>query len=220
VGKIIAITFAFLGFVFYQMSGGADFVPIADEKRAALKVEDDARRLAEAEVAATQAAKVAQAQAQAQVKPGVFEAPTVQAAQPVSEPVAQPAAEIVLASAEVPAAMVVETPLTQDEADARLAAAISEALASSEAEVVAEVEANVPTLSNLASLATDIREVTAARVNMRNGPGQSFDVVGKLGNGERVEILQDPGDGWVKLRVVEGGRVGWMADFLLTASID
>lgn len=217
-GKIIAITFAFLGFVFYQMSGGADFVPIADEKRAALKVEDDARRLAEAEVAATQAAKVAQAQAQ--VKPGVFEAPTVQAAQPVSEPVAQPAAEIVLASAEVPAAMVVETPLTQDEADARLAAAISEALASSEAEVVAEVEANVPTLSNLASLATDIREVTAARVNMRNGPGQSFDVVGKLGNGERVEILQDPGDGWVKLRVVEGGRVGWMADFLLTASID
>lgn len=215
-GKIIAITFAFLGFVFYQMSGGADFVPIADEKRAALKVEDDARRLAEAEVAATQAAKVAQAQ----VKPGVFEAPTVQAAQPVSEPVAQPAAEIVLASAEVPAAMVVETPLTQDEADARLAAAISEALASSEAEVVAEVEANVPTLSNLASLATDIREVTAARVNMRNGPGQSFDVVGKLGNGERVEILQDPGDGWVKLRVVEGGRVGWMADFLLTASIN
>jgi uncharacterized protein YgiM (DUF1202 family) len=55
---------------------------------------------------------------------------------------------------------------------------------------------------------------------MRNGPGQSFDVVGKLGNGERVEILQDPGDGWVKLRVVEGGRVGWMADFLLTASIN
>ena len=64
----------------------------------------------------------------------------------------------------------------------------------------------------------DIREVTAARVNMRNGPGQNFNVVAKLNSGEKVEILQDPGDGWVKLRVAESGRVGWMADFLLTAA--
>jgi len=64
----------------------------------------------------------------------------------------------------------------------------------------------------------DIREVTAARVNMRNGPGQTFNVLAKLTAGQQVEILQDPGDGWVKLRVVDNGRVGWMADFLLTAS--
>ena len=66
----------------------------------------------------------------------------------------------------------------------------------------------------------DIREVTAARVNMRDGPGKNFSVIAKLTNGEQVEILQDPGDGWVKLRVANSGREGWMADFLLTASND
>ena len=60
--------------------------------------------------------------------------------------------------------------------------------------------------------------MTAARVNMRQGPGQNFDIVAKLTSGEKVEILQDPGDGWVKLRVSKNGNEGWMADFLLTAS--
>ena len=66
--------------------------------------------------------------------------------------------------------------------------------------------------------AADMRKVTAARVNMRQGPGQNFSVVAKLNNGDEVEILQDPGDGWVKLKVMDSGRIGWMADFLLTAS--
>ena len=49
-GKIIIITFAFLGFAFYEMSDGDEFVPIAQEKRAALEVEraDEARMIAEA----------------------------------------------------------------------------------------------------------------------------------------------------------------------------
>jgi len=64
----------------------------------------------------------------------------------------------------------------------------------------------------------DLREVTAARVNMRDGPGPNFDVIAKLTNRQQVEILQDPGDGWVKLRVDDTGREGWMADFLLTTS--
>ena len=33
-----------------------------------------------------------------------------------------------------------------------------------------------------------------------------------------VEVIRDNGDGWVKLRVLDSGRVGWMADFLLVAS--
>lgn len=64
----------------------------------------------------------------------------------------------------------------------------------------------------------DMRKVTAARVNMRQGRGQNFSVVAKLISGDEVQILQDPGDGWLKLKVQESDRVGWMADFLLTAS--
>ena len=38
-GKIIVITFAFMVFAFYELSGGSDFVAIADEKRAVQAVE-------------------------------------------------------------------------------------------------------------------------------------------------------------------------------------
>ena len=87
------------------------------------------------------------------------------------------------------------------------------------AENVEEVVADVVDVAIVEpEIIADLRDVTAARVNMRNGPGQNFDVIAKLTNGQQVEILQDPGDGWVKLRVGDTGREGWMADFLLTAS--
>jgi hypothetical protein len=110
---------------------------------------------------------------------------------------------------------VVSTTQAQTSNDEVLAA-ITAALDVDKAEAI--VAEPVTEVAEAAIETLDIREVTSARVNMHNGPGQSFNVVAKLTNGEKVEILQDPGDGWVKLRVAESGRVGWMADFLLTAS--
>jgi hypothetical protein len=62
----------------------------------------------------------------------------------------------------------------------------------------------------------DIRTVSGNRVNVRGGPSTEFDVVTRLVRGEEVEILQDDGNGWVRMRPVNGGTGGWMADFLLT----
>lgn len=62
----------------------------------------------------------------------------------------------------------------------------------------------------------DRRVVSGNRVNVRGGPGTNFQVVNKLVRGDAVEVLEDPGNGWVRLRPVGGGTVGWMADFLLT----
>ncbi|MCR8824918.1 SH3 domain-containing protein [Photobacterium sp. TY 1-4] len=64
---------------------------------------------------------------------------------------------------------------------------------------------------------SDMRSVSASRVNVRGGPGTQYGVVDNLTRGTQVEILQDPGNGWVKLRPIEGGAEGWMADFLLTS---
>ena len=50
---------------------------------------------------------------------------------------------------------------------------------------------------------------------MRGGPGTNYAVVNRMVRGDKVEILQSPGDGWVQLRPVGGGPVGWMAEFLL-----
>jgi uncharacterized protein YgiM (DUF1202 family) len=53
-------------------------------------------------------------------------------------------------------------------------------------------------------------------VNVRGGPGTDFGIVTRLVRGDEVEILEDNGDGWVRLRLLGGGTEGWMADFLLT----
>ena len=64
----------------------------------------------------------------------------------------------------------------------------------------------------------DLREVTASRVNLRNGPGTKYSVLDKLVRGDTVQVLSDNGDGWIKLRVKSSNQVGWMADYLVTAS--
>lgn len=63
----------------------------------------------------------------------------------------------------------------------------------------------------------DIRTVSGNRVNVRGGPGTEYDVVGRLVRGDSVEILEDAGNGWVRMRPMLGGEEGWMADFLLTS---
>lgn len=60
-----------------------------------------------------------------------------------------------------------------------------------------------------------VREVSGNRVNLRNGPGTQYNVLSKLTRGEQVAILQDPGNGWLKLRVLETNRVGWLAASLV-----
>lgn len=60
-----------------------------------------------------------------------------------------------------------------------------------------------------------VRQVTGNRVNLRNGPGTEYNVLSKLTRGEQVAILQDPGNGWLKLRVLETNRVGWLAASLV-----
>lgn len=62
-----------------------------------------------------------------------------------------------------------------------------------------------------------MREVAGTRVNMRLGPGTGHSVVTQLSQGTEVEVLRAEG-GWLKLRVVDSKRIGWMADYLVTAA--
>ncbi|MCC5974037.1 MAG: SH3 domain-containing protein [Rubellimicrobium sp.] len=62
----------------------------------------------------------------------------------------------------------------------------------------------------------DLREVTGERVNMRDGPGTDFGVIEQLVRGTVITVIEDAGNGWVRVRVDASGRAGWMAaDFLL-----
>lgn len=55
-------------------------------------------------------------------------------------------------------------------------------------------------------------EVTGNRVNLRAGPSTDTAVLGAMVRGERAEVIASPGDGWVQIRAVASGTVGYMAD--------
>ena len=62
----------------------------------------------------------------------------------------------------------------------------------------------------------DLREISANHVNMRNGPGTTYDVVTRLKLGDEVEILGDSGSGWLRLRLVSNRTVGWISASLVS----
>jgi len=71
--------------------------------------------------------------------------------------------------------------------------------------------------SYIRSVSGSIRSVSGNRVNVRGGPSTSYGVVSKLTRGTEVRVLEDNGNGWVRMQPVDGGEAGWMADFLLTS---
>lgn len=81
-----------------------------------------------------------------------------------------------------------------------------------EAEAKLETEEPVETVAS----AIDWRVVSGTRVNMRNGPGTNHQVLDQLVQGDQAEVLQDPGNGWLKIRVAKNGSIGWMSGSLLT----
>ncbi|MGB0797740.1 MAG: SH3 domain-containing protein [Planktomarina sp.] len=170
--KFILCSFAFLGWGFYELSGGSEFEPPAPRARVASTL-------------------------------STYDVPEQQVTQAASTALATP-----LAAA-------------TDEATAAIAATALAALETYTPEVTQPVstqDTDVVTTSTEPAL--DIRQVDANRVNMRNGPSTSFQVLARLTRGADVQILQIPGDGWVKLRVLESGRVGWMAERLLTDKVN
>ncbi len=231
-GKFIIVTFGFLAFALYELSGGSEFVSVADEKRVMQEA-----LLEEEEVQTPQAQRelgeiVALASPVTEIKTVARVVPAASVAEIASTPSGAPAHSSVNASASAQSNQ--DAPSIQQATNIAITAqasgdftrsfesALETALSDVEEQPVGDdVQAQASqsiASSSTDSLPTDIRRVTAARVNMREGPGRNFAVVAKLSAGDSVEILQDPGLGWVKLKMAETGRVGWMADFLLTAS--
>lgn len=186
--RFMIVCFVFLGFAFYYLSDGAEFVPASHQIESSdiASAPLDSAQPADSATAPVVLASAASAPAviPASAKPAAPAA--VQAAAPVTEPV---------------------------KIKASPAASATQFVALAAPAIVAQQEktgaGQTPAL--------DIRKVTGNRVNMRNGPGTTFTVVAKLRKGTEVEILREPGNGWVKLKVLDNDRVGWMADWLVTA---
>lgn len=172
--RFMFVTFALLGWAFFELSDGKDFQP--PELQASPL--NELQQLADAD--------------------------KVQVARAATAPSQQP---IVVGNAVVtPASLqTAVTSVPAPQPTRSLAVVLGEAAQSVTPEAI---------LENAAAAEADLRVVAGSRVNVRNGPGTNYSIVASVTRGTEALVLQSPGDGWVKIKIADGG-VGWMAERLL-----
>ncbi|QFT71955.1 SH3 domain-containing protein [Ruegeria sp. THAF33] len=202
--RLVLVTFAALGWTFYVMSGGPDFEPrgvrTAEPERVAIapRPSKPAIEPAPAETLVARAA----------VKPS---APVA----PVTEPVAElDEAETKALLSQVAAGLKANPSLFADENVTLTLASLEQGLASLE-QVTTDAELPTVELPAPVEAAKDIREISGTRVNLRDGPGTIYPIIGKARIGQQVEVFGDSGTGWLRLRVLPGQQVGWISASLV-----
>ncbi|MFG6589469.1 SH3 domain-containing protein [Sulfitobacter sp. 1A12157] len=225
--RFIFLTFGFMGWAFYEMSGGADFVPAGPQMASAEAAESAliANANPSSNLVTATAANAAR-KAESPITPFAERTPardttatrvalnlTTLSDLPqvndgmVQKAVATPADR---AGAKVVKAKAVSAPAPQVEK-----AAYTTTTASAPVVIPSLIDGAESDATYVSTTQADIRKVNGTRVNVRGGPGTNFGVVGKLGKGDAVEVIEDNGAGWVRFRSVDGSESGWMADFLL-----
>lgn len=236
--RFMLISFGLLGFAFYELSGGADYAPspnslqVAWADKSIFAVPDRARAQDTQLVAVTipdvdeAAAQIEATQSDA-TRNAVTEA--LAAALKESEADEQVArADTTLTSFNLDHLGQVNVTLAgaaQDTTQANTLGltglgltelGLSGVGAFSADTLVADVRA-IPLDQALPAMPADIRSVLRNSANMRAGPGTDYETVEQLPLGAPVQVL-DEASGWLRLRDLETGQTGWMADWLITAS--
>jgi len=155
-GKFIIGTFLLMGFGFYELSGGSEFVP-------------ETRPVVVADVTTTE------------LEPLVTRSDT--------------SSLVTLASVEV---VTPEVAVVEDIVEPVIVAAVTPA--------VEPIEEPI-----------DLRTVAGSRVNMRAGPGTNFNILDSLIAGTWTEVLEVDADGWARIRNMDTGQEGWMAERFLAS---
>ena len=201
--RFILLTFGFMGWAFYEMSGGADFEP-ASVRMARLNPVDESQAIAKAEPQPVTPTPAAQSKI-----------PFVDTDPPQNNTVTRVSLNLT-SFQDVLSETDPTEPTAEIEPQDDIGVPVNVILSSADTPAIIPslIAPNDGTVTSL-STSGDVRTVSASRVNVRSGPGTDYGVVTKLTRGDAVEILQDNGDGWVKMRTLDGGPEGWVADFLL-----
>ena len=196
--RLIVITFAALGWCFYVISGGPDFEPRG------LRA-DQPERVA----AAPKPSTVAPAQVSELVTSVAARAPTVRA---------QPdlAVEEVVVFVTEDASLGSFSGLTVfEDQDANITLASLEDGVAGLRQITEDTPQEAVESAALPEPEKDIREISGTRVNMRDGPGTIYPIIGKATIGQKVEVLSESGTGWLRLRVLPQQQVGWISSSLV-----
>lgn len=204
--RFVLVSFAFLFWAFYELSGGADFQPRGVRPQPpAPRITAPAPNLSApiktAKLATTPAIAPRRVPAaapdpsSAQQKPGT--------STPARESIAQISQSGMLSRLRVSGPNEVVSFASQDGGIASLGD-----IAANSANVAPQQAKPLPVP---VAPAPDLREVIGTRVNMRDGPGTIYPVVARLQIGQKIEVLDTSGTGWLRIRTQATGTVGWVA---------
>lgn len=213
--RFVMVSFVFMGWTFYELSGGADFTP--PERPASIAI----AKAAPVAVQHVTAASLVTRPVIQPLQPPVLQPRSTERVATLSErPEADPELRSKVALMQI--AAVGETSfgfgpnangIPTDDSSVQLAS-LSGGLTSLTGNKIVSDTAVEPIIP--LAPAADLRHVTASRVNMRDGPGTLYPVVDKLNRDTAVEVLDDSGTGWLRLRVVDGEHIGWIAASLIS----
>ncbi|MGR3621851.1 SH3 domain-containing protein [Pseudophaeobacter sp.] len=216
--RFVVVSFAFLGWGFYEISGGQDFAPPERPVEHASK----SLPLATPEPAYNPAAATAKFQRSAKLRA----ASQVHAQHSETTAPARPAANPAQRRA-VALAQIASAGATLQESGIAFAGSTTAGglrLTSIQGGLAAITTDQTQT-AGLSGTETvppepesylDIRQIRASRVNMRQGPGTIYPVLTRLLAGDEVLVIEDSGTGWLQLRTQNGNKVGWVAASLVS----
>ncbi|MHA6263191.1 SH3 domain-containing protein [Arenibacterium sp. CAU 1754] len=216
--RYIIFSFLIMGWAFYEMSGGADFQP-----RSAMQTADVTEdrtvpaRAAPAPILVTQVNRddAKKLVTKAAIKTSLAKIKKSDPADVLKDNAAAfAAADNEAKLVQVRASLQQGLPLIDQGTGTgtiQLASLATPSIASDANVEPVETAVRAPVVAG-----TDLREVLATRVNMRAGPGTSHGIITRVSRGQKVEVLTDNGDGWLRLRTLPGDRVGWIAARLLS----
>ena len=234
--RFMLVTFGFLGFAFYELSGGASYEPAPNSLQARGWSEPAPQPAAgQAEMitalAATQTARPAIespgeqpkedriAEQAARAKAAHEEAGVILASvsgESATNPGATAGMDFpAIAAIDAAVREVIESAAFESSPDQPVFSLETYAADSAQGFMISRPTAPDP---EPRSQSGNLRQVAGDLVNMRTGPGTEFEPVGRLTRGTQVSVLAEPGNGWIMLEVPATGETGWMADWLLTAS--
>ncbi|WP_425101675.1 SH3 domain-containing protein [Tropicibacter sp. S64] len=199
--RVIFLTFGFLGWAWYELSGGSAFVP-GEHSLALLAPPITYDAPAEPRRVAMLSTKSETPLPESQI----IRREPVEAAKPEVP-------EVTRTSGMGTAGLTDLSGLTE------IAVTEPDAEADPVQLIVTALQADAPPATRTAEASSiDYRTVSGSVVNLRSGPGTGYDVVAQLFEGEEVEVMQDAGGGWVQLRAMAGNNeIGWMSDRFLIA---
>jgi len=212
--RFVLVSFFFMGWSFYELSGGSDFVPPQRPDPVAVA---KAKPIAEPRV--TAASLVPKPLLQPVQQPVLLPRNNKITASLPDRPIADPELRSEVALAQITAVgdtfefgvrVGTSAPIEPQIQMASLSGGLG-SLTEPEKLPVTDVQPVLPPVPDL-----DLRHVTASRVNMRGGPSTIYPVVTKLSHDTAVEVLEDSGTGWLHLRVVDGDQTGWIAASLIS----